>query len=122
MDLIFVGIGGALGSIVRYKLGKVIAQKSRSDFPVNTFLINITGAILLGAFIGMDISGSVYFLIADGFLGAYTTFSTFMYEGFQLFGENERKNAFVYIVASLVIGIIGYIIGYELSHRLVSIQ
>ncbi len=121
MDLIYVGIGGAFGSIVRYKLGKIIAQKSGSDFPVNTFLINITGAILLGVVVGIGVSGSVYCLLADGFLGAYTTFSTFMYEGFQLFRENEKKNAFVYIAASLVIGIIGYIMGYELSRCLVFI-
>jgi len=53
--------------------------------------------------------------LADGFLGAYTTFSTFMYEGFSLFKENEKLNAFTYIFASLFLGIIGFVIGAQLG-------
>ena len=88
----------------------------------------VSGAMVLNyiwiAFflVGISVSGNIYLLIADGFLGAYTTFSTFMYEGFNLFQENEKKNAFFYIGGSLVIGIIGYIIGFELSTLLGSIK
>ena len=113
MDLVFVGIGGALGSIVRYKLGKIIAEKSGTTFPRGTFVINITGAILLGLFSGLDTGRNVYLLAGDGFLGAYTTFSTFMYEGFNLFQENEKMNAFTYIAGSLILGIIGCFVGFE---------
>jgi fluoride exporter len=111
MEFIFVGFGGALGSIARYKLGKVIAQKSNSAFPFSTFIINIMGALLLGVVSNIDLNRNVYILIADGFLGAYTTFSTFMYEGFNLFQDNEKRNAVIYILSSLILGIIGYIIG-----------
>ena len=113
MNLIFVGIGGALGSIVRFKLGKVIAQKSSTTFPIGTFIINITGAILLGLISSFDVGKTVYLLLADGFLGAYTTFSTFMYEGFNMFKENVKLNAFAYVLGSLFLGIIGYIIGLK---------
>ena len=54
----------------------------------------------------------VFLLLADGFLGAFTTFSTFMYEGFNLFQENERLNALVYIISSVFLGIVGFVMGY----------
>ena len=115
MDLLLVGIGGALGSIARFRLGKVIAKKTKTTFPLGTFIVNITGAILLGFVCGMDAGRNLYLLLADGFLGAYTTFSTFMYEGFNLFQGNERLNAIIYIAASLLLGIAGYVAGFILG-------
>jgi fluoride exporter len=116
MDLVFVGIGGTVGSIVRYKLGKIITERSSTTFPTGTFIINISGAILLGLLSSLDAGKNVYLLLGDGFLGAYTTFSTFMYEGFNLFAENEKLNAFTYILGSLIIGIIGYFAGSEIGN------
>lgn len=118
MNLVLVGIGGALGSLVRYKLGKVITEKSGTTFPLGTLIINITGVILLGILTSLEPKGNVYLLLGDGFLGAYTTFSTFMYEGFNLFQENEKMNAFAYILGSLLLGIIGYIAGFALGRFL----
>ncbi len=116
MNLVLVGIGGALGSLVRYKLGKVITERSHTTFPTGTLIINITGAILLGIVTSFGAKGNAYLLLGDGFLGAYTTFSTFMYEGFNLFRENEKLNAFAYILGSLLLGIIGYIAGFALGN------
>jgi CrcB protein len=114
MNLIWIGIGGTFGSVTRYQLGKVIADRSKSPFPKSTFIINIAGAILLGIATGTGVDGGLYLLIADGFLGAFTTFSTFMYEGFSLFKENEKKNAVVYIIGTLILGILGYTIGHAI--------
>jgi fluoride exporter len=111
MEYLFIGIGGAAGSLARFIIGKAIAVKLKRRFPWNTFIINITGAVFLGLVLNLNISGNVYFLIADGFLGAFTTFSTFMYEGTNLIRENEIKNAAMYIFASLCTGIIGFIMG-----------
>lgn len=113
MNLLLVGIGGALGGIVRYQLGKMLSQKSGTAFPLGTFIINITGALLLGIVTSIKAGDNAYLLLGDGFLGAYTTFSTFMYEGFNLFRENETRNALVYILGSLLLGIIGYFAGFE---------
>ncbi len=115
MELLFVGAGGLLGSLARYQLGKVVTERAKTAFPIGTFVINITGAILLGLVSSLDIGKNMYLLLGDGFLGAYTTFSTFMYEGFTLFRENEKLNAFTYILGSLFLGIIGYIVGFELG-------
>ena len=111
MEYLLVGIGGALGSLARFRLGKMISQKARTSFPLGTFIINITGAFFLGIVSTIGLNGNIYILLADGFLGAYTTFSTFMYEGFDLFQGNEKMNAFIYIAGSLVTGLLGFILG-----------
>ena len=111
MNILLVGIGGAFGAVTRYELGKFISQKSNSTFPIGTFIINITGAILLGIISSINSGNNIYLLVGDGFLGAYTTFSTFMYEGFGLFQGNEKLNALIYIFGSLILGILGFIIG-----------
>jgi len=114
MQYLLVGIGGALGSLARFKLGLLVSNRVKGVFPWGTFIINILGAFLLGILITAGIGENLYLLLADGFLGAYTTFSTFMYEGFNLFGDNKKLNAIVYISASVIIGIIGFIGGIEI--------
>jgi CrcB protein len=109
---LLVGIGGTFGSIARYKLGNIVSSKNKSSFPLGTFIINITGAILLGIVSSLNVSNNIYLLLADGFLGAYTTFSTFMYEGFNLFKNKKELNGFVYILGSVILGVLGYTIGF----------
>jgi CrcB protein len=111
MNYLLVAIGGAFGSLSRYKIGKILSKYNKKKFPVNTFLINITGAILLGYITFKPINKYIYLLFTDGFLGAFTTFSTFMYEGFTLFKEKYILNAFIYIILSLLLGIIGFVLG-----------
>jgi CrcB protein len=111
MTYLFIAVGGAFGSFTRYIIGTKIAEKKMSGFPIATFIINISGAILLGIVTSMGLNSYKYALFGDGFLGAYTTFSTFMYEGFTLFQNNEKLNAAMYIVFSFILGVIGYIIG-----------
>ena len=111
MHYLIAGIGGIFGSITRYKLGKVISERSDSMFPLGTFLINISGAFLLGIISSVGVNNNFYYLLGDGFLGAYTTFSTFMYEGFNLFQENEKLNAIIYFCITVVLGIISYAVG-----------
>lgn len=111
MQYLVVGLGGALGSIVRYSLGKIISTKYNTVFPIATFIINITGAMLLGIISNIMVEGNLYLLLADGFLGAYTTFSTFMYEGFTLIKDKQSLNALIYICGSLSLGICGFELG-----------
>lgn len=115
MNLVLVGIGGALGSWTRYKIGKYVSENADTIFPIGTFIINITGAFLLGTVSSLDVSNNVHLLLADGFLGAYTTFSTFMYEGFNLFQESEKMNAFIYVLGTFLLGIFGYVFGFKIG-------
>ena len=115
MTYVLVAVGGAAGSLVRYSLGKFISEKSKHSFPIGTFIINITGALLLGIVSTIGLGSNITLLLGDGFLGAYTTFSTFMYEGFNLFQEKEKLNAFIYILCTLILGTVGYAIGSKLG-------
>lgn len=111
MEYLIVGFGGIWGSLARYGLGKFISQKTYKNFPWGTFLINISGAFLLGIVSTLDVNKTALLLLADGFLGAYTTFSTFMVESFHMFSDNKKKNAVVYIIISLLLGLIGFFLG-----------
>ncbi|MEZ0536952.1 fluoride efflux transporter CrcB [Caldicellulosiruptoraceae bacterium PP1] len=115
MHYLLVGLGGIVGSITRFALGKFISEKNSSDFPIATLLINISGAFLLGLVNGIGVKDKLYLLLADGFLGAYTTFSTFMYEGIFLLEEDEKMPAFRYILGTIFFGIIGFVVGYILG-------
>jgi CrcB protein len=115
LNLLLVGFGGILGGFCRFRLGKAVSQRTRSSFPFGTLLINITGAFLLGLLSSLPLNNRVYLLFGDGFLGAYTTFSTFMYEDFHLFEKNQKLNASVYVLGSLVIGVVGYVAGFALG-------
>ena len=118
MKLLLVGLGGIAGSLSRFALGRYLAAKS-TRFPVGTFVINISGALLLGL---VSIAGSgtpLYYLLGMGFLGAYTTFSTFMYEGFTLIEDNRSLNAAIYIVSSVILGAVGFTAGVYLGSMLV---
>lgn len=113
MGILLVGLGGALGSMARYAIGRKLSEISSTWIPLGTFFVNITGAILLGIVSSIGMEGNMILLLGDGFLGAYTTFSTFMYEGFNLFKEDQKKNALFYITGSFILGVMGFIIGVE---------
>ncbi len=111
MRILMVGLGGALGGLARFGLGKALAARSKGAFPFATFAVNMTGAVLLGMLSAYEPAPHLYLLLGDGFLGAYTTFSTFMYEGFHLFRARKTLNALIYIAASILLGVVGYICG-----------
>lgn len=104
---ILVGIGGALGAVTRFSLGKWVSAFNRTKFPWATWIINSTGSFLLGLLFSYQtiglISDQQWAFLAIGFLGAYTTFSTFSYELLTLLQQNQRKLAFVYMISSVVV-------------------
>jgi fluoride exporter len=113
MELLLVGLGGMLGSLSRYLLGKTISEKLPSAFPAGTFVINSLGAFLLGVAVSAGISGRAYLFCADGFLGAFTTFSTFTYEGFSLIQRKDKRNAVLYTLGSVLFGLLLFTAGFE---------
>lgn len=115
--MIFVAIGGFFGAISRFLLSKWIGQLTKQQFPFATFLINSSASFLLGAFLASTSSANFHYLIASGFLGAFTTFSTFSYEAVTLLLEQKIKRALLYIGLSTCIGILGAGFGfYVCSH------
>lgn len=115
MTVLLVGVGGAAGSVARYVLGRAVSKRAGDAFPWGTLAVNISGALLLGVVTGLDVPHGAALLLADGFLGAYTTFSTFMFEGFHLFRNRRHLNALVYIGGSLLLGAAFFAAGYALA-------
>ncbi|WP_414733713.1 fluoride efflux transporter CrcB [Acetobacterium carbinolicum] len=113
MEIVCVIVGGALGSTTRYYLGKRFASRHK-HLPVGTFVINVSGAFLLGIVTGFDISSLLYGLFAEGFLGAYTTFSTFMFEDFVLLQNSRILSAVIYVLATLVLSFLAFYLGFIL--------
>lgn len=106
-----VAAGGAVGSIARFALGRSIEQKNRTEFPFGTFVVNILGAVLFGIFNAAAASDNAYILIGEGFFGAFTTFSTFMVEGFSLLRKKQKTRTLLYITSTILLGIVGYLLG-----------
>jgi CrcB protein len=117
-----VGLAGAVGALARYLLGRFIAERAGSQFPLGTLLINITGALLIGflfAFTGRKlIIPALQLVLATGFLGGYTTFSTMSWEGVQLARGGSTRNSLLYFGSNLVLGLsaaaLGLLVGWWL--------
>lgn len=109
-----VGLGGFLGAIIRYWVNLTFTKNRL--FPLGTFIVNISGSFFMGILIGnKGIPLSVTLLAGTGFLGAYTTFSTFTYELF-LLKKNQHQFLFVlYLLSSYFIGFLLAGMGYWLS-------
>jgi fluoride exporter len=113
-----IAAAGAAGALSRYGLSVAIGVRS---FPWATLGINLTGSLLLGFVLpfGFDRGWSDTRLlpIAVGFLGAYTTFSTFSYETFTLLRADRAPTALMYVLASLVGGVLAASAGYAVANR-----
>jgi fluoride exporter len=115
MRYVWVGLGGAFGSVARYAIGLNVDQ---SHFPWATLGINLSGAFVLGAFLTLSLghlSVAVMTPIAVGVLGGYTTFSTFAWDGFTMSRSGRAGVAFVYIAISVVGGLLAAWGGYSLG-------
>jgi fluoride exporter len=104
-----VGIGGFVGAIARYWLGSYIGEKMGTRFPYGTFVINISGSFLIGLILTLLAERAHWgpnwrYLIPIGFIGAYTTFSTFEYETLRTVQDGQFLIAFLNITLSVVLG------------------
>jgi len=117
LPYLLVGLGGFLGANTRFMVGKLFARYFPVYFPVSTFFINVTGSFLLGIVgyiaVYLKIFEPDYFryLLGIGFLGAYTTFSTFEYETNSLLEDGAFFISMLYVVSSVITGLIAVKLG-----------
>lgn len=121
--ILVIALGGAFGALSRYGLGVWISNKWNQGFPLHTFLINISGAFLLGflniLFIERLTLSPLWRLgIGVGFLGAFTTFSTFGFEVITLLEGGSYFTAGLYTLLSVVVGFTGVALGVGLARIL----
>ena len=108
---LLIALGGALGSIARYWVGSTVANRMGTRFPYGTFVINITACVIIGfslTFLAkrVDLSPAWRFLVPVGFIGAYSTFSTYEWETLSTLRAGAFFLAALYAVSSLILGLV----------------
>lgn len=106
----YIGLGGSLGSIARYWVGSVVASKLGTRFPYGTFVINVTACVIIGFSLELlgkhvEFSPTWRYLVPTGFVGAYSTFSTFEWETFTNLQIGSFSIAGLYVASSIVLGL-----------------
>ncbi|MEJ7862638.1 MAG: fluoride efflux transporter CrcB [Pyrinomonadaceae bacterium] len=121
--ILSVAVGGAIGALARYGLNLLFA-KTFAPFPFATFFINITGSFLIGFLLiffqdKFPANENLRLLIIVGFLGAYTTFSTFEFETFELLQAKQSLLAILYVSLSFAVGLTAVCSGALMARRLI---
>lgn len=115
-QLLYVLIGGGLGSVGRYLISETTSNLSHSEFPWGTFIVNILGCLVIGILTAfLSPSGSLDAFFITGFCGGFTTFSSFSKEVFLFFDRKKIKLAVMYIALSTFFGILAVFLGYTLG-------
>jgi fluoride exporter len=115
LNSILVAIGGFLGAITRFGISNWFKKRYQTSFPVATLFVNLLGALLLGFIIGKGIEQHWQLLLGTGFMGAFTTFSTFKVENVQLLARRKWKMSFIYLGVSYTFGILLAFLGMKLG-------
>ena len=115
---LFVFLGGGFGSVCRYYISIWLTAKSASSIPWGTFLSNILACVILGVAVARYAKGDGnsnelwMYLVAVGFCGGFSTFSTFSKENFELLNNGQYGTLAIYVIVSLIVGVLGFIAGH----------
>lgn len=120
---LYVAIGGALGSLARFGIGSFVTNRLGTRFPYGTLIVNITASVILGFCLTlMDRRSEMHdawrYLIPVGFVGAYSTFSTFEWEAYATLEMGAFLSAALYITASVLLGLTAVWFGIVLGRLL----
>lgn len=120
--LVLVAAGGAAGAVARYLVGGFVAERCGTSFPLGTLAVNVTGSFFLGFLVALTtdrfVSPGLRTTLGVGFLGAYTTFSTFEYETLQLLVSGSVGRAALNIGVSLSTGLLAVWLGTVVARLL----
>lgn len=124
VDVLWVGLGGGLGSVLRWLIGRLLGERYKGDFPLGTFLINISGSLVIGYLSvlfkvdwhnrhghGMVLNA----LVITGVLGGYTTFSSMQLDAARLAAKQHTRLATSYLSLSVAAGLLAALTGAALA-------
>ena len=111
-----IGVAGALGALARFGVGHLCRRLFDTSFPIGTLIINVSGSFILGWFVAYagqraHVGEATRLAVAVGFLGAYTTFSTWVYDTSALAAEGKSAMAVANLVLSVVMGLVAVRLG-----------
>ncbi len=114
--LILVGIGGSIGSVLRYAIALLMAKPTSSSFPFATLIVNLVGCFLIGVIVALSGKGDLVtpewrIFLTAGFCGGFTTFSAFSLENIRLMQDGEFTLVALYVTASIIVGLAATYLG-----------
>ncbi len=122
MAIVFLMLGGALGTVSRYLVSSASQAVSSGSFPLGTLVVNVLGCYLIGLLSGLRqvslLPPAWHLALGTGFLGAFTTFSTFALDAHSLGQEGAWTRATLYVLANLVLGYLALVLGRATALRL----
>jgi fluoride exporter len=107
-----VAVFGALGALARFRVDQRVSARWPSDFPLGTLAVNLTGSFALGVLVGVSLPGRPLLVFGTGFLGGYTTFSTWMVESERLAEDGELWFMWINLFGSLGLGVLAAGLGW----------
>jgi CrcB protein len=116
--LIGIGVVGGLGAIARFTLDGVVSARTANEFPLGTLAVNLTGAFALGILVGATINSDAFRIAGTGFIGGYTTFSTWVFESHRLGEDGQLRLGGFNFVVSIVLGVLLAWIGRHIGASL----
>lgn len=120
-EIIYVALGGSLGSVGRYLIGLFYAQFSTSGYPLGTLTVNLLGSLIIGVLSALYIksgSSTIQFMLITGFCGGFTTFSTFSLDSLKLLQSGEYTQFLIYAAVSMIGGIFLCISGFWITQKM----
>jgi CrcB protein len=119
-QIVLVGLGGGIGSILRFLASQLTTKTNAVTFPIATFIVNLLGCFLIGILMGLSLKNqwldaNMRVLLVTGFCGGFTTFSTFSLENVQMYQAGNYTDLIFYTLASVIIGFAAVWIGLSFT-------
>ena len=115
MPILLVALGGAAGAVTRYVVAVAFARRLGTAWPFGTLFINLSGSFVISVLVARLTSDNARYLLPIGFVGAYTTFSTYEFETLNLLRSGQPGPALLYVAASNVLGLVAAWLGLKVA-------